>query len=76
METSLILISAIIGLIGGFLIGRFANKKETVVTDFVTPRKLTAPANYPLTECLEELKFGRKAEDQKQIDSFIKSLNN
>lgn len=39
-----------------------------------TVLKLNAPSKYSLKECLEELKFGRKAQDQRMINSFISQL--
>lgn len=36
--------------------------------------KLRAPVKYPLEECLEELKFGRTAEDQQMLRIFIEQL--
>lgn len=36
--------------------------------------KLNSPSKYSLRECLEELKFGRTASDQKLIDKFISQI--
>lgn len=37
-------------------------------------RVLSAPSAHSLTECLEELKFGRPAADQKYLQEIIEDL--
>jgi len=39
-------------------------------------RKLNAPSRYSLQDLFAELKFGRRAEDQKYLDRLINELNN
>jgi len=36
---------------------------------------LKMPVRYHLVDCLKDLKFGRPAENQKQIDKWIAELN-
>jgi hypothetical protein len=49
------------------------NQNKSVRASF-TDLKLNAPSKYSLRECLEELKFGRTASDQKLIDNFISQI--
>lgn len=37
---------------------------------------LNSPSAHSLKECLQELKFGRRAADQKIIDKWIAELDN
>lgn len=38
-------------------------------------KPLQMPVRYHLIDCLKELKFGRPAESQRQIDKWIAELN-
>ena len=40
----------------------------------VTP--INRPVKFPLVDILKALKFGRRAESQKQLDEFIRQLEN